>query len=244
MPQGAGAVQIPWYVPAALGGHRTHAPRSRLRAATIGALATALAISIAACGGESSSGPEEEAGTYQVEIARAEFPTLQRLGQTSLMRLDIRNVGRKAVPALTVTVNIAGKEGEGASIPFAIRDPQPGLAQPDRPVWVLSAKYPRLAGSSEPAGATTSGVKTFDFGRLEAGATVAAIWKLNAVKTGKYDLLYDVDAGLGGQAKAETAAGTKPGGSFAVRITEAQPDTIVTDSGEVVEIDKQKDSGR
>lgn len=209
-----------------------------------GALATALAVSIAACGGDSSSDPNEEAGTYRVKVVNAEFPTLQRLGQTSLLQLGIRNAGRKTIPAMTVTVDIAGKEGDNASIPFAIRDPQPGLAQPDRPVWVLSARYPRLRGSSDPAGATTSSVKTFDFGRLKPGATVEAVWKLNAVKTGKYTLLYSVDAGLGGDAKAETAAGTKPGGSFAVRITEALPDTIVTDSGEVVEIGKQKGAGR
>ncbi len=160
------------------------------------------------------------------------------------MQLGIRNSGQKAIPALTVSVNVAGKEGSAASIPFAIRDPQPGLAQPDRPIWVLSAKYPRLAGSSEPAGASTSGVKTYDFGRVKPGETVDAVWKLNAVRTGKYTLLYSVGAGLGGQAKAETAAGTKPGGSFAVRITEASPDTIVTDSGEVVEVDKGKGAGR
>ena len=53
-------------------------------------------------------------------------------------------------------------------------------------------------------------------------------------------MLYEVDAGLGGNAKAETAGGVEPGGSFDVKISEATPNTEVTDTGEVVEIGKPK----
>ena len=51
-------------------------------------------------------------------------------------------------------------------------------------------------------------------------------------------MLYGVDAGLGGEAKAETDTGVQPGGSFKVQVTKATPNTEVTDSGEVVEIGK------
>ena len=105
----------------------------------------------AACGGESSSDANEPAGTYDVQVTDASFPTEQQLGQTSLLKLGVRNTGKKTLPALTVTVSIAGKEGQASSLPFGIRDPQTGLAQPDRPVWVLAAGYPRLAGSSSRA---------------------------------------------------------------------------------------------
>ena len=168
------------------------------------------------CGGRSSSDANQPAGTYRAQVVTASFPTSQLLAQTSLLRLGVRNTGDKTIPALTVTVSIAGKEGADSSLPFAIHDPQPGLAQPDRPVWVLAQSYPRLAGSS-PAGATTSNPKTFAFGPLKPGATTEAVWKLTAVKAGDYTLLYGVDAGLSGTAKAETAAASPPGGSFVAR---------------------------
>ena len=195
-----------------------------------------LALSLAACGGddESSSGAEEVARTYPVKIVTAEFPPKQRLGETSLLRLGVRNTGGKTLPALTVTISVGGEQGRNSALPFGYRDQTPGIAQPDRPVWALSAGYPKLAGSDERAGAETASPKTFDFGPLKAGATTEAVWKLSAVRSGRYEVLYEVGAGLGGQARAETAPGTAAGGSFAATITEAPPNTVVTDSGEVV----------
>lgn len=195
----------------------------------------ALTLSLIACGGgESSSSGDEAEVAYPVRIVTAEFPAEQRLGETTLLRLGVRNTGRKAMPALTVTISVGGEQGRSSSLPFGYRDPQPGIAQPDRPVWALSARYPKLDGSSEPGGAETANPKTFEFGPLKAGETTEAIWKLSAVRTGDYELFYEVGAGLGGKAKAETAPGTQAGGSFTTQITEVPPDTVVTDSGEVV----------
>jgi hypothetical protein len=199
-----------------------------------GVAALAVAAMLAACGGEESSDANQPSGTYAVRVTDASFPTEQHLGQTSLLQLAVRNTGKKALPALTVTLSIAGKEGQASSLPFGIRDPQTGLAQPDRPVWVLAAGYPKLAGSREPGGASTSNRKTFSFGPLKSGATTEAVWKLSAVKAGHFDLLYRVDAGLSGTAKAETD-GVPAGGSFATEISAVPPDTEVTDDGEVVE---------
>jgi hypothetical protein len=234
----AGRAKPPWYVPADLGGNRRHERRSRIEAWAAGAVAAALTLAVAACGGESSSDSGETVAKYPVKVVTAKFPAKQRLGETTLLRLGVHNTGKKTVPALTVTISVGGREGEDSALPFGYRDPQPGLAQPDRPVWVLAAHYPKLAGSSEPAGAETSGRKTFDFGPLKPGATTEAVWKLSAVKAGHFNLLYEIGAGLGGQAKAETAAaggtGTEAGGSFAVYVTTAPPETVVDDSGEVV----------
>jgi hypothetical protein len=169
-----------------------------------------------------------------VKIVTAEFPAVQRLGETTLLRLGVRNSGRKALPSLTVTISVGGEQGRNSSLPFGYRDPQPGIAQPDRPVWALSAGYPKVDGSSERGGAETASPKTFDFGPLKAGAAIEAVWKLSAVRSGRYEVLYQVGAGLGGIAKAETAPGTAAGGSFTARITEVPPNTVVTDSGEVV----------
>lgn len=205
-----------------------------------GVAALAVAAMLAACGGESSSDANETAGTYDVRVTDAAFPTEQSLGQTSLLRLGVRNTGKKALPTLTVTISVAGKEGQDSALPFGYRDPQTGLAQPDRPVWVLAAGYPKLAGSSEPGGASTSNPKTFSFGPLKPGATTNAVWKLSAVRQGKYTLLYKVDAGLSGEAKAKTSGGVAPGGSFVTEISAVPPDTEVTDDGEVVEKAQQR----
>jgi hypothetical protein len=200
---------------------------------------------LAACGGsESSSNANESSGTYDVRVTEAAFPTEQDLGQTSLLRISVRNTGEKTVPALTVTLSIDGKEGSTSELPFGIRDPQEGLAQPDRPVWVLAQHYPKLEGTSRPGGASTFNAKTFTFGSLKPGKSVSPVWKLSAVKAGNFTLLYRVGAGLGGKAKTETEGGVAPGGSFTVDITSDLPNTEVTDDGEVIDVPEREPQGK
>lgn len=218
-----------------------HSRQTRLQAIAAGFAALAAAASLAACGGgDSSSAPEEPSGKFKVKVTSAQFPSLQRLGQTSQLRLGIRNAGDRTIPGLTVSFTIKGQQGEDSALPFGVSDPGPEVAQPDRPVWVLAATYPHLDGSSDPGGASTSSPKTFALGPLKPGETTTAIWKLSAVRAGKYTLLYDVGAGLGGNAKAETDGGVSPGGSFSTEVTDRLPETEVTDSGEIVEVKKGK----
>jgi hypothetical protein len=199
-------------------------------------VALAAAALLGACGGGESA-DTEPSGTFHVKVTDAEFPSLQHLGQTTLLQLDVRNTGDRTVPNLTISFTIKGEE---SSLPFGYSDPGPEIAQPDRPVWVLSATYPRLVDSSDPGGASTSNAKTFAFGPLKPGETTSAVWKLNAVRAGKYALLYDIDAGLSGEAKAETEGGVSPGGTFTAEISDRLPETEVTDDGEIVEIEKGK----
>ena len=203
-----------------------------------------MAVLIAACGSSTSSDSNEKAGTYKVAVTDASFPTKQFIGQTSLMQIDVKNTGDKTVPTLIVTVDVEGEEGKEARIPFAIHDPQVGLAGPDRPVWVLAATYPRLVGSAEPGGAETSNAKTYSFGPLEPGKSVEAVWKLSAVRAGKYTIGYEVGAGLNSEAKAKTSSGVPPGGTFVADITTKLPDTEVNAAGEIVEIKQGGKSGR
>ena len=105
---------------------------------------------------------------------------------------------------------------------------------------MLASTYPRLQGSSDAGGASTSNAKTFSFGPLKPGKTTTAVWKLSAVRAGKYTLRYRIAAGLGGDAKAKTTGGVAPGGSFVTEISAVTPDTEVTDSGEVVEKAQQR----
>ena len=197
----------------------------------------AVAVLLSACGGGSSSDANERAGTYSLRVTDASFPSEQQLGQTSLLRLGVRNTGKKTVPTLTVSVSIAGKEGTDSNIAFAVRDPQPGLAQPDRPAWVLAAGYPKLDGSNEAGGASTSNRKTFALGPLKPGETTTAVWKLSAVRVGHYTVVYRVGAGLSSDVKAKTTGGVAPGGSFVADISSKLPEKVVTPNGEVVEIE-------
>jgi hypothetical protein len=201
----------------------------------------AVAALLAACGG-SSSDSNEPAGTYQVKVTKASFPPRQFVGQTSVMTIDVENDGKKTLPALTVSVNLKGKEGEAAQIPFSIHQPDPELANGDRPVWVLAATYPRLAGSSDPGGAETSSPGTYTFGALKPGKSVEAVWKLSAVQPGNYTIVYKVGAGLSGEVKAKTSSGGAPDGSFATEITTELPETEVNGAGEIVEIKGDKKS--
>jgi hypothetical protein len=224
-----------------LRGTGLHSRHARLQAIATGFAALAAAVLLAACGGDDSSADSEEpTGDFSVKVTEARFPSLQRLGQTSLLQLAVRNTGERKVPGLSVTFTIAGKQGVTSSLPFAVHDPQPELAQADRPVWVLAETYPRFQGSSEPGGASTSNRKTFGFGALEPGEITRAVWKLSAVRAGKFTLLYTIDAGPNAATKAKTAGGVIPGGSFRTEITERLPETEVTDSGEIVEIEKGK----
>ena len=210
----------------------------------MGSAVLAMAVLLAACG-ESSSDSNQQAGNYEVKVTSASFPPKQVVGQTSLLKIDARNTGEHAVPDLTVTVNIEGKYGEAARIPFAVHDPQSGLANGDRPVWVLAATYPRLGGSKAPGGAETSAPKTYAFGEVKPGQTVEATWKLSAVRAGKYTVAYEIDAGLGPETKAVTAGGSPPGGTFVTKINTALPETEVNGAGEIVEIkpDAKQSSG-
>jgi hypothetical protein len=218
-----------------LGGHARQVSRNRRHAALAAALTVALSFFVAACGGGSSADSNEAEGAYKVEVTKADFPAKQRLGRTYLLDLGVHNASKKTIPALTVSISIKGKEGQGSTLPFGIRDPQPELAQPDRPVWVLAEHYPKFAGDSAPGGAGTSNPKTFDFGALKAGKSADVVWKLSAVKAGKYTLVYSVEAGLSGKAKAKTAGGDTPGGTFSVDINPVEYNTEVTADGEVVE---------
>ncbi len=215
-----------------------HSRRARLQAIATGLAALAAAALLGACG-ESSSDANEPTGTFHVKVTEASFPTTQKLGQTSLLTLGLHNTGKKTMPGLNVTFTIAGKRGVNSSLPFGVSDPQPELAQPDRPVWVLAQTYPRLVGSAEPGGASTSSPKTFDFGPLKPGETTKAVWKLSAVRAGKYTLVYRIDAGLSGNSKAKTGNGVPPGGSFKTEISSSLPETEVTDNGEIVEVKGQ-----
>jgi hypothetical protein len=196
-------------------------------------LALTLAFTLGGCGsGGARQDASEPSGKFPVKIVTSSFPTRQRLAQTSLLQIGVENSGQKVVPELAITISI----DKNAIQPFSIFDKQPGLADPDRPVWVLENNYPKLAGEIKTAGAETANDKTFNFGPLKPGNTVNAVWKVTPVKAGVFTVDYQVDAGLEGKAKAVTSDGGPPTGSFVVKISDKPPNTIVNDNGDVVEV--------
>jgi hypothetical protein len=199
-----------------------------------------VTLALTACGGGGSrQDVNEPSGKFPVKIVNSSFPNRQRLAQTSELNIGVQNTGQKTVPQLAITISI----DKNARLPFSIYDKQPGLADPDRPVWVLENDYPKLAGETLPAGAETANEKTFDFGALKPGKTVDAVWKVTPVKPGLYTIDYQVDAGLNGKAKAVTANGSPPTGSFAVRISSTPPTTEINDQGQVVQAPNPENGG-
>ncbi|MGZ8667261.1 MAG: hypothetical protein ACXWZM_09145 [Solirubrobacterales bacterium] len=197
-----------------------------------------MAASLGSCGGGGESQfSNQSAGRFPVEVTAASFPARQQLDQNAYLRIGVRNRGQKTMPAMAVTITIGGKKGVESTQPFSIRDPQPGLASPDRPVWILADTYPRIAGVPGPGGAQTSNNKTFDFGSLKPGQARVGVWKLGAVKPGAYKLRYRIDAGLSGSQEAVNAGGGGPPiGSFAARIALKPQLTRINSKGEIVPV--------
>jgi hypothetical protein len=225
----------------------------RLRALALVIAAVLAAAMLAACGSDdepsgnatASEGnakkekpPEEKGPVYKVKLTYSEFfPVAQEVGETNLMRLGFENYGDKVVPNLAVTLGIGGEEGKASSLPFAIHDPTPGVAQADRPVWVMAAGYPKFEGSEQPAGAETANKKTFAFGRLKPGQEKKMVWKLTAVRPGHFQLRYEAAGDLDPDSETRSPFdGVPPGLYFNTDIVRDLKNTKVTDSGRVVEI--------
>ena len=174
-----------------------------------------------------------------MQVTGASFPSRQLVGQTSLMKIDVSNTGQKTVPTLTVTVNIEGKAGEAAQIPFAVHDPRRG--SPTATARSRCSRRPTPASPAPgPGGARPPARRPYSFGPVKPGKSVEAVWKLSAVRAGKYTVGYEIDAGLSGETKAKTSSGVAPGGSFVADITTSLPETEVNVAGEIVEIKRGK----
>jgi hypothetical protein len=196
-------------------------------------MAAILALGLAACGGEEETqSATEPSGEYPVEVVKSKFPNRQRLADTTQLRLGVENTGEETIPNLAVTIFT----DDGADGSFSIREDNPELANPNRPVWILENKYPQIVGDPRPKGSspgTVAQTNTFGFGELPAGERLEIDWRVTPVKSGTYTVHYEVAAGLYGNAKAVTADGSAPEGRFVVTITSKPPRARVNDAGQV-----------
>ncbi len=227
-----------------MGERRTHPGRQRDRRSHSLIIAAACLLTgagLAACGGDKEQQDENEpAGEFPVEVTSAKFPARQRLAQTSDLVLEVENAGDETIPDLAITIFTGDAKADG---PFNIRSEQEGLADPNRPVWILEDDYPKVVTvdvepselDGEPtAGAETAATDTFAFGPVAPGDSVTAVWRVTPVIAGTYTVHYEVAGGLDGKAKAVTADGSPVEGEFVATISAKPPNTRVTDSGEVV----------
>ena len=168
------------------------------------------------CGGGGERQDEDEpTGEWTVDVVEADFPEQQRLAEQAELRLRVRNADSSPIPNVAVTVN-----------GFSARSEQPGLADPDRPVWVID---------DGPRGGVTAYTNTWSLGRVSAGQEKEFVWKVTPVKAGNYEVRYRVSAGLDGKAKAVLAGGEQPSGTFNVQISrEPDQSRVDPETGDVV----------
>jgi hypothetical protein len=78
----------------------------------MGLVVALCSAGIAACGGGERQDEDEPEGEFPVQIVNAEFPTKQRLAQTSELTITVSNTGEEAVPNLALTVFTTREEDE------------------------------------------------------------------------------------------------------------------------------------
>lgn len=209
----------------------------RARGVAVAVLAI-IASGASACGDDAErQDADEPAGDFPVEVTSAKFPTDQRLAQTSDLELEIENAGDEDVPDLAVTIFTGDQPSSGS---FSVRSEQPGLADPNRPVWILENGFPKLVTpqvkdleTAPPAGAEAAQTNTFSFGAVPPGESKDIVWRVTPVQAGTYTVHYELAAGLNGKAKAVTRDSGPVEGEFVVTITDKPPQARVNSAGEV-----------
>lgn len=176
----------------------------------------ACALALAGCGGdEQRQDADEPEGEWTLEVVDAEFPRAQRLAKQETMRIRVRNTADRPIPNIALTVD-----------GFTRRSEQPGLADPNRPLWIVD---------DGPRGGVTAYTNTWALGRVPPGGTKTFEFRVTPVEAGDHEVSYRLSAGLDGKARARLQNGERPQGSFDVRVTRAPAQSRVDpDSGEVV----------
>jgi hypothetical protein len=205
--------------------------------AIIGILGACLAL--AACGSGTRQDAQEPNGKFPVQ-ASASWTTSQTLSQHTKLVITARNTGTKTVPNVAVTITDGNPSqphlGTQAQA-FQELLNMPGVANQSRPVWIVD-QAPGPCGYScqtgGPGAAVTAYSNTWALGSLAPGKSVTFDWHLTAVAPGTHYVYWRIAAGLNGKAKAVTAAGGAPAGSFTVNVSKAPAQAYVNNNGKVV----------
>jgi hypothetical protein len=179
-------------------------------------VAVCVPLAVAGCGGDQKrQDADEPEGRWVVEVVDAEFPTSQRLARSETMRIAVRNTEDRVLPNVALTVD-----------GFSRRSGQPGLSDPNRPVWIID---------DGPRGGVTAYTNTWALGRVPPGETKTFEFRVTPVRPGNHRVRYRVSAGLDGKALARLADGARVEGSFAVRVARDPAQSRVDpETGEVI----------
>jgi hypothetical protein len=170
-----------------------------------------------------------------VTIVQHTFPSSQVLAGHSTMTVAVRNDGSRNIPDVAVTVSIVNwrigaqvVRGNG----FNYISPQPGLADPNRPVWIVNQgpglqPSQKAEGNYSPGAGVTAYTNTWALGSLPPQETRTFSWDVTAMMPGQWTIGYRVAAGLNGKARAEDGSGGIPQGSFQVNISRQAPQSQV-----------------
>lgn len=186
------------------------------------------ALLASGCGGERQD-ENEPSGDFPVEVVSAEFPEDQKLAQSSRLLITVRNAGDETIPNIGASV-------EGFQ--YRVED-DPTLADPSRPVFAVNgdpvqiARFPE-AKDATPRGCDTAYAATWACGPLRPGEEKTLRWAVTAVRAGRFELEWQVNAGLDGDARAVTAGGRAPAGSFKGTVSDVAPRARIGDDGETV----------
>jgi hypothetical protein len=194
---------------------------------------------LAACGSGARQDAHEPNGKFPLQ-ASASWTTSQTLSQHTKLEITARNTGTKTIPNVAVTITDGNPSdphlGTRAQAFQELLD-MPGLASQSRPVWIVD-QAPGPCGYScqtgGPGAAVTAYSNTWALGSLAPGRSVTFDWHLTAVQPGTHYVYWQVSAGLNGKAKAVTASGGPPQGSFTVSISKAPAQAYVNNNGNVV----------
>jgi hypothetical protein len=187
-----------------------------------------LVIAVAGCGGGQRQDANEPEGHFAVEVVSSTFPAKQKLAQSSNLVITVRNAGDQVIPDIAITV---------AGLNF--RATEPGLADPERPQFVVNGVPRKIGGFPEakdatPLGCDTAYVNTWACGPLKPGKQTKLVWEVTPVKAGAYEISWRVAAGLNGKAKAVAAGGGAPTGKFSGTVSRAAPQVRIAADGKTV----------
>jgi hypothetical protein len=135
----------------------------RARLASRLAAASAAVVALSGCGGGAA-----RQTTLRLTVLGASFPTQQRVGAPTRLRIEVRNDDDRTAPDVAVTIA--------------------SFAAQDQPTWAVD---------QGPGGGTAGEPGTWSSGPLAPGATRTLAWNVTALRPGSYAVGYGVSGGHG-----------------------------------------------
>ena len=163
-----------------------------------GVLAACATLLVAGCGGGAEQTSGEPARTYKLELTDVSFAAHQSVSRPTKFRIAIRNADTRTVPDVAVTVGS-----------FSYTEKYPELASDKRPIWIVeqgpgAVAHPAVPSEavSPPGAGQTAYLNTWALGALAPRQSKIFEWTVVPVKAGTHRVAIQVNADLGGNAKA------------------------------------------